>query len=168
MKKALLGLVVVAVLVAAMGMTSLVSAKGPGTSGQASGGSGYGRANAGTGSPINLSGTGTGILHDELIASYADALGISVDELNSLITSGETLSQIAYDQGMTYDEFTTLLADARVQALDQAVADGILAQAQADWLAQRGAGISMGGAAGRGMGTGGQGLHLNQDCPYIN
>lgn len=181
MKKVLLGFVVVAVLVGAMGMTSLVSAKGPATSGQTTGGNGHGRVNGGTGAMINATGEGLEIYHDVILSAYAQALDLSVEELNDLLDSGQTMSQIALDQGLTFDEFTSLMVDARTQALEQAVLDGTLTQAQADWLASRGAGINSGGfginaggaginagGAGYGMRGGGQGLYLNSDCPYAS
>ena len=55
--------------------------------------------------------------------------------------------------------------DARSQAVDQAVSDGTLTQAQADWMKLRGAGA---GRGGRGSGARGAGLgqFADPDCPY--
>jgi hypothetical protein len=57
------------------------------------------------------------------------------------------------------------MIDVRSQAIDQALNDGVLTQAQADWMKLRGAG-QMG--AGRGMYGGGQGQFNNPNCPYYN
>ena len=63
------------------------------------------------------------------------------------------------------EQFQTLMADARSQAIDQAVQAGTLTQAQADWMKQRGAG-QMGMGARRGMSGAGQGQFTNPACPY--
>jgi hypothetical protein len=106
-----------------------------------------------------VAGTQDGLLHDGMIAVYAQKLGISADDLNARLTKGETMAQIAYSKGLTAAQFSALMIDARTQAIDQAIKDGTLTQAQADWMSQRGAGM-MGG-----RGTG-QGRNANPDCPY--
>ncbi len=120
------------------------------------GGRGQGMGRVGSG----LAGTQSGILHDEMVAAFAEQLGLTVDELNTRLAKGETLSQIAYSKGLTYDQFRTLWTEARSQALDQAVSEGKLTQEQADWMKSRGAGM-MGG-----YGRGGQGA--NPNCPYYS
>jgi hypothetical protein len=63
-----------------------------------------------------------------------------------------------------------LMADARSQAIDQAVKAGTLTQAQADWMSQRGAGQMAAGAGemggGRGMHGAGKGQFTNPECPF--
>jgi hypothetical protein len=100
---------------------------------------------------------GEGILHDAMMTVYAQELGISVEALNARLAGGETLGQIAFEKGLTSEQFSTLMADARSQAVAQAVQAGSLTQEQADWMQQRGAGRS------RGMRAGGAG---SPDCPY--
>jgi uncharacterized protein YidB (DUF937 family) len=112
----------------------------------------------------NSVGDQDGILHKGMIAVYAEKLGISVDDLNTRLTNGETMAQIASSKGLTAEQFTTLMSNARSQAVDQAVKDGTLTQAQADWMKQRGTGMSTTG--GRGMRGDGQGQFTNSDCPY--
>ncbi|MCE5208590.1 MAG: YckD family protein [Chloroflexi bacterium] len=104
---------------------------------------------------------GSGLLHDEILPIIAEKLGITVDELNTRLAEGETMSQIAYSLGWTYDDFRTLMLDARSQAIEQLVEEGTLTQEQADWISERGAGQMMGGR--RGMG---QGQYSNPACPY--
>jgi hypothetical protein len=44
---------------------------------------------------------------------------------------------VAQAQGLSDDEFTTLMVDARTKAMELAVADGVVTQEQADWMSQR-------------------------------
>ncbi len=94
---------------------------------------------------------GTGLLHDEMVAAVAAKLGVSVDELQAQLNAGQTVWQIAQAQGLTADETTALLQAAHSEALQQAVADGTLTQAQADWMSQR---TSQMGTGGLGLGSG--------------
>jgi hypothetical protein len=112
-----------------------------------------------------VAGDQDGLLHDGMMTVYAQKLGISVDDLNARLAKGETMAQIAFSTGLTADQFSTLMTDARSQAIDQAVKAGTLTQAQADWMNQRGAGGMLGGR-GRGTSGAGQGQFANPDCPY--
>ena len=108
----------------------------------------------------------TGLLHEYFVSAYAQALGLSVDELETRLTGGETIYQVALAQGFPADQIPALLAQARTQAINAAVADGTLTQTQADWMLQhqfqRGAGngtgmmgnSSTGGASGMGLAQG--------------
>jgi hypothetical protein len=168
MKKLVLSIVIVAVMAVALGTAGIVYAQTQ-TPTTPVPGSGYGpgmrggRGQQGGMMGQNAAGTQTGFLHDEMIAAFAQKLGISVDDLNARLANGETMAQIAYSKGVTADQFRTLMWDARSQAIDQAVKDGTLTQEQADWMKQRGAG-QMG--SGRGMRGNGLGRNANQDCPY--
>jgi hypothetical protein len=175
MKKLVISIAVIAVVAVALGTAGLVYAQAstppaPGT------GYGYGMMNGqgmrgGMGAGMGIrngvgqtaAGTQSGFMHDEMIAAFADKLGISVDDLNAQLASGKTMSQIASEKGLTADQFRTLMLDARSQALDQAVKDGTLTQAQADWMKTRGQGMM---GAGRGMRGTGQGQFANPNCPY--
>jgi hypothetical protein len=84
-----------------------------------------------------MGGSQKGLLHDEMIQIISEKLGVSVDVLNSRLANGETLYSIALAEGLTADQAKTLMLDARSQAIDQAVADGDLTQAQADWMKTR-------------------------------
>ena len=83
-----------------------------------------------------MGGAMDGPLHDYMIAYVADQLGLTVEDVESRLTSGETLSSIALSTGMTLVDFTTLMKDARNQAIDLAVVVGTLTQA--DWMKSRG------------------------------
>jgi hypothetical protein len=159
-------LAVLLAIVAVMAVTFI-----PATPAFANSGNGNGFRGAGAGvGMMGQSNTGTsvnGVLHEYLIAAYADALDLSVDEIETRLAGGETLSSIAISTGLTVDEFQTLVVDARTSALDAALADGVITQSQADWLASR-----MGGANRQAMGNSGFRGHgvrngFAGNCPYM-
>jgi hypothetical protein len=171
MKKFVLGIMVVAVVVVSLGVITVAYAQtvtshnpNPGT------GNGYGRmgGRSGQGGMMGsrAQGTQTGLLHDEMVAIYAQKLGISADELNQRLTNSETMAQIAIAQGKSLTEFQALMTVVRTLAIDQAIKDGKLTQEQADWMKQWGGGTMAGsGMGGRGMHGLGQGTG-NPDCPF--
>ncbi len=173
MKKGLLAVVAVVVVVVALGTTGLAFAQTSTPQAPAAGsgfgygmnGTGRGMQGAGRGSNANATGVGQGILHDAMISYFAEKLGLTVDQINTRLANGETMAQIAYSTGLTATQFQALMLDARSQAIDQAVKDGTLTQAQADWMKQRGAGTGGGRVAGMGRGAG-QGQYANPACPY--
>jgi hypothetical protein len=93
-----------------------------------------------------------GPMHTYMIEAFAEALGLTPEELQSRRDAGETLWQIAESLGFSQDEFGQLWVDARTDALDQAVADGVITQEQADWMNQH-----MAGRQGAGYGPGSSG-----------
>lgn len=171
MKKFVIAFAIVATLVMALLSTGNVFAQGttpqtPGSGNGRGGAMGNGGGMMSGRGMMGANGTvGEGILHDGMIAVYAEKLGISVDDLNGRLDKGETMAQIASSKGLTAEQFTALMNDARVQAIDQAVKAGTLTQAQADWMIQRQGGM-MGGNAGRGAGRGMRGNAA--DCPYFS
>ena len=166
MKKFTVTLMVVAVVVFALGAVGVAYAQSAAQGAGTGTGSGWmgGRGSRGSIGAGNMS-VGDGILHDYMIAAFAEELNIPVADLGARLEQGETMAQIAVSTGLTIDEFRTLMVDARSQAIDQAVADGTLTQEQDDWMSQRGAG-QMG--KGRGMHGAGQGQFANPDCPYYD
>ncbi|MCS7010894.1 MAG: YckD family protein [Anaerolineales bacterium] len=77
---------------------------------------------------------GIGWLHDYLIEALAKELNIPVDELNSRLSAGETLYQILVDEGVKVADIPALMLRVRKAAINAAFEDGILTQAQADWM----------------------------------
>jgi uncharacterized protein YidB (DUF937 family) len=65
--------------------------------------------------------------HLDAAASY---LGLTEAQLRSNLDSGETLAQIAKDQGKSVDGLVSALVDGAKQRLDAAVKDGRITQAQ--------------------------------------
>lgn len=120
----------------------------------------------GMGAIAAQSADGYGLMHDEMIAAFAQALSMTPEELQARLDAGDTMWTIAQEKGLSADQFTQLMQQARSAAFQQAVADGTLTQAQADWMQQRmnrnypdgygpgsancdGSGIRQGGRGGR-------------------
>lgn len=175
MNKLVLSILVVAVIAIALGTAGFVSAQAP-TPQTPVPGSGYGMG-GGRGARGGMMNQGVavadqdGILHDAMTAVYAQKLGISAADIEARLAKGETMAQIASSKGLTAEQFYALMADARSQAVAQAVKDGTLTQAQADWMNQRGGGQMMGGShgmrGGQGMRGAGQGRNADPTtCPY--
>ncbi len=75
-----------------------------------------------------------GVMHDVVLQTFAEKLGLSEEDLQNRLDGGETLWKIASEQGISEEDFTTWMEEARSQALDQAVTDGTITQEQADWM----------------------------------
>ncbi len=155
MKKFVLAFVIVATLVVALATTGYVFAQSGNPPTPQTPGSGYGYGRGMIGRGTGIANGGEGILHDTLIAVFAQKLGLTVDELNTRLAKGESMAQIAASKGLTAEQFAALMTDARNQAIDQAVKDGKLTQAQADWMKTRGS--AMNGAIGNGATFGSRG-----------
>jgi hypothetical protein len=171
MNKAFLGILVAAVVVVALGTAGFAYAQAtnpptpvPGT--------GYGRGMGMRGQFADADMNGP--LHTDMVAAFAARLGITVDDLNARLAKGETMAQIALSQGIPAEQWPTVMAEIRAQALAAAVKNGSLTQAQADAMQPRGAGMMGTGQEGRrGMMQGrgasggmmGRGLFDNQNCP---
>ncbi len=103
-----------------------------------------------------------GPLHEYMVKAMAEALGISPTDFEARRDAGKTAYQIALDLGFAADKIPTLLSDVRSKALDAAVADKVITQAQAAWMKSRGAGMGPGSCdgsgqrLGAGMGPGGR------------
>jgi len=166
MNKFLVSIVILAAAAAAfVATTSSVFAQGPNPQAP---GAGLNQATTpGRGMGAAQAQNQDGYLHEDLIPFYAENLGLSVDELNTRLANGETLSQIALANGMTFEELRSLMTEARTAALQQSVTGGTLTQVQADWMAQHGAGnSSFGQSRGmRGANAGADlGQYANPDC----
>src|SRR5512133_1055856 len=169
MKKFAIAFTIVATLVVALLSTGNVFAQGTTPPAPQTPGSGYGRGGmmGGRNGGMMTGASGEGILHDGMTAVFAEKLGIAVDDLNARLDKGETMAQIAASKGLTAEQFTALMTDARTQAIDQAVKAGTLTQAQADWMKTRG-GMMGAGQRGAGRGMRGNGTGDPATCPYFN
>lgn len=101
---------------------------------------------------------GYGPLHDGMFAAFAQAFGLTPEELETRRQAGDTLWDIAQEQGLTAEQFQELMTTARTNAINQAVADGLITQDQADFMLER-MGTMMGNGVGPGFGQG------NGGCP---
>lgn len=103
---------------------------------------------------------GTRPMHEYMEEAMAEKLGMTEEELENELASGKTMGQVAEERGFTQDEFLSMMREARSLALDKMVADGVITQAQADWMKNHGNfmagnGCPMGGFGwngGRGQG----------------
>ncbi len=105
--------------------------------------------------PGMMGGRGTGIargaaiMHDYMISSYAFLVGLTVEEVDTRLANSETFKDIAIAQGTTEDQLPALVTQVRKNALDLAVTDGVITQAQADLMLER-----MNAYDGQGFGPG--------------
>jgi len=79
----------------------------------------------------------------------AQALGMTVEELQAAYKEGKSLSDLLSEKGLDAVTVRENMQAAREAALAKAVADGVITQEQADELANRG--LGMPGFDGRGM-----------------
>ncbi|HLE14637.1 MAG TPA: hypothetical protein VI776_07810 [Anaerolineales bacterium] len=160
MKKLVVIGILIGVLVLAFGLASLAFAQsptpqppqypgyGPGMMG------GYGGMMGGRGFGGMLGGRADGEygpMHEYMERAFAKAFGLSEDELEQRLEAGETMWQIAEDLGYSQEEFGELMVEARTEALNQAVEDGLLTREQAEWMIAR---MAQRQAAGFGPGSG--------------
>jgi Spy/CpxP family protein refolding chaperone len=98
-----------------------------------------------------------GPYHDLMVESFADALGLTEEQVEERLASGEMMWQIAEAEGSTWDEFIEIMQAARTAMLEQAVNNGLLTQEQADLMQTRGMfrglGMGFGGCTGFGFGN---------------
>jgi hypothetical protein len=73
-----------------------------------------------------------GPLHDLMIGAMAEALGMPATELEQRLQEGERLLEIAEEQGMEADAFRLLIQEIREQVMEEAIAQGLIPQANAD------------------------------------
>jgi len=102
---------------------------------------GYGNTSAmgtATGVPVAQNINLDGALADLVHANIAASLNLTTEELAARLDAGETISEIGLSLGFDLEAIREILAQARADALAQAVVEGLLTQDQADWLASRG------------------------------
>ena len=155
MKKFVKSFVILAVVALALGSATAVFAQGSTPGAPVGFGSRGSRGGMGSGSALlnqNRDNFQDGVLHDEMIAAFAEALGLDADVVETRLADGETLAEIA---GLPIDEFRALMVEIQTLVHEWAVEEGILPE-------------SMGprGGMGRfgGMQGGGQGLYGSGDC----
>jgi len=77
---------------------------------------------------------GEGPMHEYMLSAFAEAVNLTAQEVETRLEAGETFKEIALAQGITQDQFPDLVTQVRQAALDAAVADGTITQAQADLM----------------------------------
>ncbi len=95
-------------------------------------------------------------------AMTASALGISVEALQTAQDEGKTMQELIDESGLTPEEFRDAMQDAYASALESAVADGVISEAQMELLLNSDRLGPMGGFPGgpgqRPFGRGGRGV----------
>lgn len=121
-----------------------------------------------------------GTIHDYMVAALAERLNLTIDQVDTRINAGETMYAIALAEGIAEVDLPAFLVEVRTAAINAAVADGVVTQAQADRMIQRGLhqgsgmmgfGNSTRNGAGACTGTGvpaGSGMHGNGRGQQVN
>lgn len=123
MKKMITTTILLVVLSMAITQVSIASAASPASpSGPGDSGDGHG--------PDKRKGQ----LHDLRISAWAEALGLTKEELETRLENGDRIHEIAAELGYEDDEFTTLAQEVRESVLSAAVAEGIITEEQAEGL----------------------------------
>lgn len=107
-----------------------------------------------------------GPMHSYMVEGWAEAFGLTVEELDARLADGDTMWTIAEEQGLTQEQFNDLMVEIRTDALNAMVADEVITQEQADAMIARMAqmhanGYGPGSGACGGMGGG----RWNQTAP---
>jgi hypothetical protein len=72
--------------------------------------------------------------HDLMIATLAEQLGMTSEELQAEFDAGKTIWQVADEQGLSDEELLDAMQVAREAMVNQALEDGAITQEQADWM----------------------------------
>jgi hypothetical protein len=72
--------------------------------------------------------------HEIMMGSFAEALGISLEQIEERLVDGETMWQIAESAGFTGEEFAALMQAARTAMLEQAIEDGYMTEERAGFM----------------------------------
>ncbi len=125
------GFLVLAILLGGAGLVYAQSADpgdgyGPGMMGRGARWGGYGMMGAAQGA--------YGPMHEYMVAALAEALNLTPADVQDRLSAGETPWEIAASTGLSDDQVRDLLVEVHNTALDQAVAAGVITQAQADWM----------------------------------
>lgn len=76
-------------------------------------------------------------IREAVVASEADVLGITPDQLRDALKAGKSVADLARDRGITKDQFADRLAAALRPRLDKLVDSGAITRAQADKVLDR-------------------------------
>ena len=82
--------------------------------------------------------------------TFAEALGIPVEQLEERLTGGETIRSLVEESGLDTTDFQTALQAARAEMLQQAVAEGNITQEQAEQMTDRQSELNVFGHSGKG------------------
>jgi hypothetical protein len=100
-------------------------------------GSFHGRRGHGTAGPLGLSSEEAQVHRGQMQAALAEALDMSVEELEATVAEGQTPCEIVEAQGLDASQVWEATQTARQEMLQRAVDDGLLSERQADWVGER-------------------------------
>lgn len=78
----------------------------------------------------------SGGVHERVLATIAEQLGLTSEELVAQLEGGKTLAQVAEENSVSTEQLSATMESGMKDGLAQAVADGILTQEQADLMFQ--------------------------------
>lgn len=94
----------------------------------------------------------------DMHAAIAGALGMTVEDFEAALAEGKTPSILALELGVDFADVRAAMASLHAEALEQAVAEGLITQERANWMLSRQAGYGNGGyGSGPGAGYMGRG-----------
>jgi hypothetical protein len=102
---------------------------------------------------------GYGWIHEYVERALAAQLGLSEQQVEDQLASGQTMVQIALDYGIKQEDLANFMNEVHKEAFTSAVKDGVTTQAQADWMLQR-----MQNRSGYGIGN--CPMHNGQGAPF--
>jgi Spy/CpxP family protein refolding chaperone len=96
----------------------------------------------------------SGFLHDYMEKALAEKLSLPLATVEAQFDAGKTLYQVALDNGIARADLPAFMLAVRTTAIQAALSDGVITQAQADRMLQS-KGLGMGqGMMRAGTGTG--------------
>jgi hypothetical protein len=107
-----------------------------------------------------MGGNGGGWMHNYVEQALAAKLGLTEEQVEDQLAAGKSMYQIALSNGIKQEAITEFMNQIHTEAFANAVKDGVVTQAQADFMLQR--------MQSRGFGTGncpmqnGQGAQFNR------
>jgi hypothetical protein len=125
MKKTVFATLIVALL--AVAVVIPVAAQAPVPQSPGFGPAGYG---------YNVDGE-TYPMRETMIAAFATELGLTVEEVEAAIAEGKSVYDLAAENGISEENFYSIMLAARQASLDIGVAQGTFTQERADWMSQR-------------------------------
>ena len=78
-----------------------------------------------------------GFFHEYMMEALAIALDMPADQLEQRLANGDNLRVILQELGLESDTINNIVVEARINAIEKAVGDGLLDQEQADWMFDR-------------------------------
>ncbi len=72
-----------------------------------------------------------------MLQTWADALGMKVEDVTAAVRDGKTIADLAKEKGVAIEDLVAKALDARKAAVQEAVDEGRLTQAQADAMLER-------------------------------